>query len=343
MSFNVETYMLPYRKLTCPASEAELTSHWQYTDRIYISVLLTTYNHYAYVREALNGILAQTSLFRFEVIAHDDASTDQTAAVIQDYANRFPNVIKPILQSCNQFQQGKHVVAIAYLHARGDYITICEGDDYWIDPFKLTKQLAALKNNPGARFCFSAAWKTDTKTSTTQPYAQYYSSPRVVPLQEIIDGMGEYVPTATIFIDRTILEDIPWWVLIAFYPDWYMQIYGATFGGAIYLPDITAVYRENVPSSMSANIPNYSAEYWFRVFKQNCLSLNAIAKEYPGTRIINALTTLARNVHWCLLRLPDAPENTKILLKSVPKSTIPLVTILIIKNKGLYLRDKLKS
>jgi len=116
---------------------------------IKVSINCLTFNHEPYIRECLEGFVNQKTNFAFEVNIHDDASTDKTADIIMEYQKKYPDIIKPLIQTENQYSQGVHVNRdINFLRANGEYMAMCEGDDYWIDPYKLQKQIDFLDNNP---------------------------------------------------------------------------------------------------------------------------------------------------------------------------------------------------
>jgi len=101
------------------------------------------------MRDCLEGFLAQKTNFDFEVLIHDDASSDGTQDVIRDYSSRYPEIIKPILQTVNQYNSVSGMnETFNFPRARGTYIALCEGDDYWVDPFKLQRQVDFLESNP---------------------------------------------------------------------------------------------------------------------------------------------------------------------------------------------------
>lgn len=115
-----------------------------------VSICCATYNQANYIGECLEKIIAQQVNFTFEILIHDDASTDGTTQIIETYATKYPELIFPIYQTENQYQKGnKRITATFNLpRAKGKYIAICEGDDYWTDPFKLQKQVDFLKPIP---------------------------------------------------------------------------------------------------------------------------------------------------------------------------------------------------
>ena len=113
-----------------------------------VSICCLTYNHAAYIRECLDGFLIQRTDFPVEIIVHDDASTDDTQDILREYQARYPNRFQLIFQTENQYSKGVNV-AIQYIfpRVRSKYIAFCEGDDYWIDPLKLQKQVDFLEKN----------------------------------------------------------------------------------------------------------------------------------------------------------------------------------------------------
>lgn len=113
-----------------------------------VSILCLTYNHSKYIRETLDSFLSQDADFLFEIIVHDDASTDNTQEIIKEYQKKHPKIIRTILQNENQRSKGGNVFANAYDISRGKYIAYCEGDDYWGDTRKLAIQVGFLENNP---------------------------------------------------------------------------------------------------------------------------------------------------------------------------------------------------
>jgi len=117
-------------------------------EAIMVSVFCIAYNHEPYIKYALDGILMQKANFRYEVIVHDDASTDRTADIIREYEKKHPNIIKPIYQKENQYSKNIDFMVLMALKAKGKYIALCEGDDFWIDEKKLSIQIDFLENNP---------------------------------------------------------------------------------------------------------------------------------------------------------------------------------------------------
>lgn len=113
-----------------------------------VSICCITYNHEKYIRDAIEGFLLQKTTFPIEIIIHDDASTDKTVEIVKEYTERYADRIISIFQSINQYSQGiKPSSNFVWPRARGKYIAICEGDDYWIDPFKLQRHVDFLESH----------------------------------------------------------------------------------------------------------------------------------------------------------------------------------------------------
>ena len=117
-----------------------------------VAIRCITYNHEPYIRDALNGFVMQKTNFPFVAIVHDDASTDGTAEIIREYAAKYPNIIKPIFETENQYSKHdgsiSRIMAEAQERSGAKYIAMCEGDDYWTDPNKLQKQVDFLESHP---------------------------------------------------------------------------------------------------------------------------------------------------------------------------------------------------
>lgn len=113
-----------------------------------VTIRCLVYNHEPYLRQCLDGFVMQKTNFLFEAIVHDDASTDRSAEIIREYAEKYPNIIKPIFETENQYsKKDGSLRRIMDSHMRGKYIAMCEGDDYWIDPYKLQKQVDFLEKH----------------------------------------------------------------------------------------------------------------------------------------------------------------------------------------------------
>ena len=119
-----------------------------------VSVYCMAYNHADFIEQTIKGFISQKTNFRFEVIIHDDASPDGTAEIIKKYEKEFPEIIKGIYQTENQYSKNIKILnTYVFPFLRGEYVAICEGDDYWSDPSKLQSQVDALEKHRDCHFC----------------------------------------------------------------------------------------------------------------------------------------------------------------------------------------------
>lgn len=128
---------------------------------VLVSIRCLVYNHEPYLRQCLDGFVMQKTNFAFEAIVHDDASTDKSADIIKEYAEKYPDIIKPIFETENQYSKRDGSIRRIMNDATSKttkYIAFCEGDDYWTDPLKLQKQFDFMEANPDYSLCFHPAY-----------------------------------------------------------------------------------------------------------------------------------------------------------------------------------------
>ncbi len=221
----------------------------------FVSICCITYNHENYIRDAIEGFIMQETDFPFEILIHDDASTDSTANIIREYEEKYPDIIKPIYQTENQHSQGKRVSKFNWDRARGKYLALCEGDDFWIDPLKLQKQITEMEKNPDCYISFHPAirrWVDGSRRDRV--FGEHSNKPNIFSMEEVILGGGGFMHTGSIILNRLAIPRITAFFDIA--PeapvgDYYVQVLGAEHGGALYLSDVMSVYRSAVPGSWS--------------------------------------------------------------------------------------------
>ncbi len=117
------------------------------SEEIVVSICCLSYNHENYIVDALEGFLTQKVNFKYEILIHDDASTDKTSEILMKYEQKYPDLIKVIYQKENQYSKGECVSKFLYEKSKGKYLALCEGDDYWIDKTKLQRQVDFLEKN----------------------------------------------------------------------------------------------------------------------------------------------------------------------------------------------------
>jgi glycosyltransferase involved in cell wall biosynthesis len=131
-----------------------------HNEKTLVSVIMTAYNHAKFIRQSIESVLMQKTNFRYELIIHDDASTDGTTDIIREYERKFPNIIRAFYQTENQYSKidgVKLVKMFVFPHVKGKYCVNCDGDDYICDSYKLQKEFDFLENHPDFSICFHLA------------------------------------------------------------------------------------------------------------------------------------------------------------------------------------------
>jgi len=232
-------------------SEKEISKNWK-EDQIKVSITCVAFNHEYCIGEALDSFLMQETDFAFEIIINDDASTDRTAEILKEYENAYPNIVKPVYQTENQFSQGINTMAILFPKIQGEYVAFCDGDDYWIDKDKLKIQLEELEKHPEVDMCFHSTYKLvdNVREEITSKHAE---QTKIFTPREVILGGGVFCPTASLLFTNRLISSLPDWFQTAIPGDFVSQIMGAARGGALYLDRCMAVYRVGVESSWTVS------------------------------------------------------------------------------------------
>lgn len=117
-----------------------------------LSIVTTTYNQEKYIRQALDSFVNQKTNFPFEVVISDDCSTDSTRKIISEYANKYPDIVKPIFNEKNLGPMDNLIETLSLITS--EYVALCDGDDYWTDNDKLQKQVDFLDAHKDYSICF---------------------------------------------------------------------------------------------------------------------------------------------------------------------------------------------
>lgn len=210
---------------------------------ILVSIHCITYNHAPYIRECLDGFVMQKTNFPFEIVIHDDASTDGTADIIREYEQKYPHLFNAIYETENQYTKYNgsfhEIQNIMRKAIRGKYVAYCEGDDYWIDPYKLQKQVDILESDPECSLVYTS-------------YKRYNQDEKRFEDDFIVDKEGYLyetlflnipVITVTVCMRSEVLRNLPSVPKGAFTGDHYIWISAALMGRFRIVKDITSVYR----------------------------------------------------------------------------------------------------
>lgn len=220
---------------------------------IMVSINCITYNHEQYIAEAIESFLMQKTNFGFEILIHDDASTDGTQAIIRSYANKYPDIIKPVLQVENQLSKG--ITRIDHIYnatrAKGEYIAICEGDDYWTDPYKLQKQVDYMERHTECSMCVHAAYKVSHDGKKLGLTIRPGRINKIFTVEDVIRGGGDFIATNSILYRTKLIKNVPDFYINAPVGDYPTAIYLALKGEVYYIDKFMSVYRTGVKGSFT--------------------------------------------------------------------------------------------
>lgn len=236
-NFNYDEFRL--RKLP---SEAEIMLKWQGDpSKPLVSIICITFNHQNYIEDALRGFLIQQTDFPFEIIIHDDASTDKTQEIITRYTREYPDLIKLVIQTENQYSQGKSISPHKFSHA--EILAICEGDDFWIDNQKLSIQTKLMLADQGTAFVVHPCinYRSHAKKNKVSRY--WGDKVRRFNAQDVLNVAMGFAPTSSYMIRRRVYDIFPSWLDGASADDFFIEMYSLSLGAGLYTPEVMSAYR----------------------------------------------------------------------------------------------------
>lgn len=218
-----------------------------------VSICSITYNQASYIRQCLDGFLMQKTNFAFEIVINDDCSTDGTTEIIREYEAKYPEIIKPIYHDENLYSKGIRGMFVNFClpKAQGKYIAMCEGDDYWIDPLKLQKQIDFLEENPIYTMCCSDAI-IQTKEGTLD-WSRYPHHQDVV-IEDIIINGGWFLPTASLVYRKDLLNNYPSYCKNCHVGDYPLMLWASLNGKIRWFAEKQVVYRYSMGNSWTSRI-----------------------------------------------------------------------------------------
>ncbi len=249
-------------------------------ENIGVSILVLAYNHENYISDAIEGFLKQKTSFPIEIIINEDKSTDKTRDIIKKYEEKYPEIIKPIYHTENQYSKGININAEFMLpKATGKYVALCDGDDYWTDENKLQKQYDALEENPDCYMCLHNV--KDLRLG--EENKKFY-----IPINQLETGKLESKEFLSFLCkDGNFFNEVCYFFNAEKYreyqnnyPDFAkafmknktddmpMLLYFANMGNVFYINEAMAIYRRFVSGSWSAALKAKDNNA-FRIFAQN--------------------------------------------------------------------------
>ena len=271
-----------------------------------VSVYMLAYRHETFIAEAIEGVIAQQRDFPMELIIGEDCSPDRTRQIALDYQSRYPALIRVIYGEANVGAKLNNARCQAAV--RGDYVAICEGDDYWCDPTKLARGIDLFKKHPACSLIFHAARVVDANDGRELSATRWPFRSRRFTLKELILGDGGLVPTASILVKRSVFEQHPAWASAVSVGDYPLVLRAAQTGDVIYLDRIMSVYRSNVPHSWTQrHVPNLAHRFGYA--SQIDAMLTGLQAELPRSEWGAIRTTISKYYSDVLVRVDGAQEE----------------------------------
>lgn len=304
-----------------------------------VSICSITYNHAPYIRQCLDGFLMQKTNFPFEIIINDDCSTDGTTEIIKEYAEKYPDLIKPIFHEENQYKKGVRGMFVKYVFpkAQGKYLALCEGDDYWIDPLKLQKQVDILESDDSVSMVYTSFKTVDSKGNLMlrPDYENYKKRSFTGDVFYKLITSGNFIMTLTTCFRKEIYEND----VMKGYPfmlDYALFLGVSSMGKAVFLPEETGCYRYVENSAMNSNIRSIQNNYLHVKKHFVCALINGKIIKVQGYSLLRKVQMYSLLMKQALVlykKKIDKEFITILLKKKVLIAIIPISLFLIMKDK----------
>lgn len=263
--------------------------NWEDDIKPLVSISCITFNHEKFIKDAIKGFLMQKTTFPVEILIHDDASTDNTANIIREYEKKYPWLIKPIYQKENQYSKKDGTIGRTQRgRAQGKYYAMCEGDDYWIDPLKLQKQVDFLERNPGFGLVYTKVkyFNQSKKKIVRKQWGGPSTSFECLLMHNVI-------PTLTVVSRREILINYEQEMGLlkknwkaADYPMW---LYTALKSKIHFIDQITGVYRVIEGSASNQNDFTKQVNFIESIFSMKLFFIEYSKSGISKERVIDAM------------------------------------------------------
>lgn len=303
-----------FRSIDLP-SETELIKGWLGDKSIpIVSFVCTTFNHELYLKDTIRGFLLQETEFPFEILIHDDASTDGTASIVRYYSDLYPTIIRCTIQTENQYSRDRHYpLHSMFDKAKGKYVAICEGDDFWILRNKISRQVEILENNQNISLTYSKAIICSISDG------EKLKNTTGKPLRGNNIYIRNLIPTLTVMFERKLLSDYYAYIGDA-HREWLQSDYQLwlwlNLKGSLYFDDkVTSVYR--VLESSASRPKQLADQYYFRL---SSLSISHFFSKRNHSLVIQRKNLFSNHMllfFWCVKRnMSEARKHKELALKA---------------------------
>lgn len=310
-----------------------------------LTICCITYNHEKYIKQTIESFLMQKTNFKIEIIIHDDASTDQTAEIIRSYKRKYPSLIKHILQEENQFSKGnKNIFLGPISQAEGKYIALCEGDDYWSDPYKLQKQVDYLENNPECTLCTHATQIVLPDGISERIIGLFDKSTKYSP-EDVIINETEVGHTSSMVFPKEVIKQLPDWYSRVPTEDTPLKMISASKGYGYFFRDVMSVYRKGVEGSWTVRVHN-NIKNKIKHWKNEIMMLNNF-NDYTEGKFKKAISARKEYINENIIFNIELEKNSRVwsnkLADYIKENNLKQIAIFGIKETAVELKNKLRE
>lgn len=305
-------------------------------EKVLVSVCCVAFNHEKYIRTCLDGFVNQKTNFKYEVLVHDDASTDNTASIIKEYADKYPEIIKPILQKENQYSKGIWIYEEhLFPKCTGKYIAYCEGDDYWCDENKLQKQVDVLEKNPDYLACVHQTKMVNLRKNKESNFARIKEN-GLVEISKVFEAGMPWHLSSLMAKKEFLLKKPPFCFVSKQIQDYPLAVFLSLQGQVYFLKDVMSVYRRFTEGSWSIYNTSKPNLLLFREMRE-VLNLADEYSDYKYHKFMN------KRISYFEYKLWRQTENLSILkndrFKDLSmKHKIKLIFYILCREMGFKLR-----
>lgn len=206
-----------------------------------VSVCMITYNHEKYIVKAIESIISQKTTLPFELIIGDDCSSDNTRFICLDYQERYPEIVRVNVSEKNLGMTPNLLYTLK--SCKGKYIALCEGDDYWVDQYKLEKQVKLMEENQNCSFSVHPCFLH--KSDNNKNYTAFYKGSHIIKFdaQDVLAVAGQFAPSASYIMRGDVIENLPSWFSSLPIGDFFLEMNSLKYGFGLYMPDVMSAYR----------------------------------------------------------------------------------------------------
>ena len=227
-------------------------------DEIKVSIICTVYNHEQFLRKCLDGFVMQKTNFKFEALVHDDASTDNSKKIIEEYAKKYPDIIKPFYEKENQHQKKVNITNTILLPtSNAKYIAFCEGDDYWIDENKLQKQYDYMETHKECSMCVHNTIIHNLLGKEKDKLFNNWNKIHKLTEEDVFFGWNVHT---TSYFSRKEISITPNFAWHYWFGDYVRLTVAYNYGEVVFLPDIMSVYNFNNTQGITRIVNNMDIE-----------------------------------------------------------------------------------